>query len=119
MISKKSKLKLKTAILNDIYEEYDKTSIPTFNTIMLAVYINNTYDEHDVALALKSLKADSFIEVDFPSTDTWSDYITITQKGIDYCYNNSSKIKKFILSHTFDIFNLIVAIVMGVLGIIF
>ena len=119
MISKKDKFKLKNSILDDIYREYDKTANPSFDTIMLAVYFNNTYDQHDIALALKSLKADGFIEVDFSSEDTWSEYITITQKGINYCHENSNKFKKFILSHTFDIFNLIVAIVMGILGIIF
>ena len=119
MISEKDKSKLKKSILNSIYKEYDKTASPFINTIMLAVYFDNNYDQHDISLALKSLKADGFIEVDFPSEDTWAEYITITQNGIDYCHKNSNKVKKFILSHTFDIFNLIVAIVMGILGIIF
>ena len=63
MISKKEKSKLKRSILNDIYTEYDKTANPLFDTIMLAVYFNNSRDKHDIALALRSLKADGLSQL--------------------------------------------------------
>lgn len=112
MISKKDKFKLKNSILKDIYREYDKTANPSFDTIMLTVYFNNTYDQHDIALVLKSLKADGFIEVDFPSEDTWSEYITITQKGIDYCYQNKgNKLLKYLKQNHLAIIAIIISII--------
>ena len=111
MISRKDKSKLKVSILNDIYKNYDITNSPSLDSIVLAEYFNDTCDEHDIALALKSLKADGFIDVDFSSEDTWSEYITITQKGIDYCYQNQeNKFIKYIKQNHLAIIAIIVSI---------
>ena len=112
MISKKEKSKLKRSILNDIYTEYDKTANPLFDTIMLAVYFNNSRDKHDIALALRSLKADGFITVDFTSDDDWSEYITITPNGINYCYKNKgNKVIKYLLNNHLAIIAIIISII--------
>lgn len=112
MISEKDKTKLKVSILNDIYKNYDRTNSLSLDSICLAVYFNDTCDKHDIALALKSLKADGFINVDFSLEDDWSEYITITQKGIDHCYQNKeNKFIKYIKQNHLAIIAIIISIV--------
>ncbi len=120
MISEKDKTKLKNSILNDVYKNYDRTTSPFFESISLAIYFNNTCDQHDIALALKSLKADGFIEVDFSSDDNWSEHITITQKGIDYCLQNKgNKFIKYVKQNhlaIIDLFLTAIAIIVSIIA---
>lgn len=112
MISKREKSKLKNGILYGLYGIYEETNILTIDSIALAPCFKYNYDEHDISLALKSLKADGFIDVDFISEDEWSNIITITQKGIDYCYNNrDNKFIKYLKQNHLAIIAIIVSII--------
>lgn len=112
MISKREKSKLKNGILYGLYGLYEETNILTIDSIALATCFKYNYDEHDISLALKSLKADGFIDVDFIGKDEWSDIITITQKGIDYCYNNrDNKFIKYLKQNHLAIIAIIVSII--------
>ena len=80
MISNREKNVLKKTILFGLYKIYDRTNEKDIDSIALAPLFNHDYDEHDIALALRSLKADGFISVEFSSTDDWSDTLSLTPK---------------------------------------
>ena len=112
MISEKDKKELKNGILYGLYRIYHQSNSATIDAIALAPCFKHNYDEHDITIALKSLKADGFIEIDFPSKDEWSDEITITQKGIDYCFNNDeNEILKYIKQNHLAIIAIIVSVI--------
>lgn len=112
MISKREKTKLKNGILYGLYGIYHQSNSPSIDSIALAPCFNHNYDEHDIALALRSLKADGFINVNFYSQDEWGDTITITQKGIDYCYeNNENCLVKYLKQNHLAIIAIIVSII--------
>lgn len=80
MMSDRAKNKLKEGILFGLYKIYDRTNEQNIDSIALAPLFEHNYDEHDIALALRSLKADGFISVEFSSTDNWSDTLSLTTK---------------------------------------
>lgn len=112
MISKRQKSKLKNGILYGLYGIYEQTNVSAIDSIAIGACFKFNYDEHDIALALKSLKADGFIDVDFVDKDEWGDIITITQKGIDYCYeNNENSIIKYMKQNHLAIIAIIVSVI--------
>lgn len=82
MMSDKAKNKLKEGILFGLYKIYDSTNEQNIDSLVLTPLFKHNYDEHDIALALRSLKADGFISAEFSSTeiDDWSDTLSLTPK---------------------------------------
>ena len=117
MLTDKELSKLRLSILKKIYQTKSRKDVDLSAFTIYPYYLDNGYDEHDLDVVMNSLVVDGYVTK--YNDDSFDDVVyPITQKGIDYCHENSNKLNKFILSHTFDIFNLIVAIVMGILGII-
>lgn len=118
MLKDKEISKLRLNILNSIYQNKCLKNIDLSTLTIYPIYLNKKYDEHDLDIVMNDLVVNGYV-TKFDDEIPGNIIYPITQKGIDYCNINSNKIKKFLLSHTFDIFNLIVAIIMGILGIIF
>lgn len=80
MMSDRAKNKLKNGIVFGLYKIYDQTNEKNISSAVLISLLNSKYDEHDIALALRSLKADDFIEANFAVADEWPDNLSLTQK---------------------------------------
>lgn len=112
MISDREINKLKHSILFGFYKIYHRYNSLEITSDVLTILFKHKYDEHDIALALKSLKADQFINIDFISDDIWSETIILTQKGIDYCYNNrDNKLIRYLKQNHLAIIAIIISII--------
>ena len=112
MISERAKNKLKLGILFGLYRIYHQSNCPAIPSTVLAPCFKKNIDQHDIALALRSLKADGFIKVDFDSQDEWGDTLFLTQKGIDYCYeNNENELIKYLKQNHLAIIAIVISII--------
>lgn len=112
MISKRNLNTLKNGILLGLYRIYHQSNSLEIESDILLACLSSTCDEHDIALALRSLKADGFINVEFCSNDIWSDTVTLTQKGLDYCYeNNENRLIKYLKQNHLAIIAILISII--------
>lgn len=107
MISNKDKSKLSIKILEFLYEQYHKTGINYVDLApLVAIFLSDKIDEHDILLCLNSLKANKFVSFDDNLNDVEC-RISISDYGCKYFEENQHKFFKWLKENFFNILSLL------------
>lgn len=119
MISEKDKNKLKHIILTSLYKKYDSTNSLENDDFDLAVYTLYGYDPHDIDIALKSLKADGFVDLQLNHINENVSKAILTQEGINFCQKQRERtFKNYLITNHLSIIDLFLSSIAIIISII-